>query len=306
MSETPCQPSQPESGHQRTDPADIATDRGTLNPEQGTTESRRAEVSQFSHPARNAEAQDATSDAETAPNARQSADNRQPAVTTLPEVTPAENGVSSAKRATDALNKFAESWGPAIDRLEAKLDKEGPWGPFAGEETRKNLEANGKKLAENLEAVMRRCGQADDEASATGTEAQVCRDIARRQRRGLAKYGVTVIANNLSFAQWLQHFYEELLDGAVYAKRILTQMNHEPENQTENNGGAPSVLPDNANPPNRHRKPGAGRKAKPCPGCGATKSIGSTVKNGIPTRRCKQCGHVVQTYPHLANGKAAE
>lgn len=156
----------------------------------------------------------------------------------------------------------------------------------------------------NLDDVMRRCGQADDEAPATGTEALVCADITKRQRRGLAKYGKTVIGNPLSFAQWLQHFYEELLDGAVYAKRILT-MTHEPENQTDSDSSAAGVLPDNANPPNRHRKPGAGRKAKPCPGCGAVKSIGSTVKNRIPTRRCKACGFVVQTYPHLANAAKA-
>ena len=156
----------------------------------------------------------------------------------------------------------------------------------------------------NLGDVMRRCGQADESAPATGTEALVCADIARRQRRGLAKYGKTVIANNLSFAQWLQHFYEELLDGAIYAKRILT-MTHDNQNKNQSDGGADGVLPDGPAPVQRHRKPGAGRKAKPCPGCGATKSIGSTVKNGIPTRRCKVCGHVVQTYPHLANGKTA-
>lgn len=251
MSETPCRPSQPESGHPRTELADIATDKGTSNPEQDTTASKREEVSQFSPHARSAEGRGAMNSAETAPDASQSADDGAPAVTTLPEPPPAENAVSGA----------------------------------------------------NLDDVMRRCGQSDDEAPATGTEAQVCRDIAKRQRRGLAKYGKTVIANNLPFARWLQHFYEELLDASVYAKRILTKMNYEPENENQSDVGADGVLPDNTNPPNRHRKPGAGRKAKPCPNCGATKSIGSTVRNGIPTRRCKACGYVVQTYPHLANVK---
>lgn len=59
---------------------------------------------------------------------------------------------------------------------------------------------------------------------ATGTEAQVCRDIADRQARGIAKYGTTVADNPLTQQQWLQHMYEELLDGAVYAKRLLSEM----------------------------------------------------------------------------------
>lgn len=316
MSETPCQPSQQENGHIVTDPADIATETATSNPEQDTTASKREEVSQFSPHARSAEGPGAMNSTETVPDATQSEDSSPPAVVTLPDPIPSEKAVSGANlddadempvtmsqiglpkhlpTATDALNQFAESWGPAIDKLDAKIDAEGPWGPFANEETRRKLEANGKKLAEKLLC----------DAPATGTEAQVCADIAKRQRRGLAKYGKTVIGNPLSFAQWLQHFYEELLDGAIYAKRILT-MNHDNQNENPSDGVPAGVLPDNANPPNRHRKPGAGRKAKPCPGCGAVKSIGSTVKNGIPTRRCKNCGHVVQTYPHLANVKAAE
>lgn len=253
MSETPCQPSQQENGHIVTDPADIATETATSNPEQDTTASKRGGVSQFSPHARSAEGLGAMNSTETAPDAKQSADNASPAVTTLPEPTPAEKAVSGA----------------------------------------------------NLDDVMRRCGQADDEAPATGTEAQVCRDIAKRQRKGIAKYRNTVANNPLTFARWLQHFYEELLDGAVYAKRILTTMNHEPENETDSDRNADGVQPASDPVVQRHRKPGAGRKAKPCPGCGATKSIGSTVKNGIPTRRCKVCKFVVQTYPHLANAAKA-
>jgi len=59
---------------------------------------------------------------------------------------------------------------------------------------------------------------------ATGTEAQVCRDIATRQAHGIAKYGTTVDDNPLTQQQWLQHMYEELLDGAVYAKRLMNEM----------------------------------------------------------------------------------
>lgn len=56
-------------------------------------------------------------------------------------------------------------------------------------------------------------------AAPTGTEAIVCADIARRQALGIAKYGQTVADNPLALQQWLQHAYEELLDGAIYLKR---------------------------------------------------------------------------------------
>lgn len=240
---------------------------------------------------------------ESYPDATQSADNGAPTVVTLPQQTPAENAVSGALKTRLAPNgqfiPFGTEWSEQeqkivpIQLVVANLDD--------ADEMFVTMSQIG--LRKHLDAVMRRCGQADESAPATGTEALVCADIAKRQRRGLAKYGKTVIANNLSFVAWLQHFYEELLDASVYAKRILT-MTHEQENQTDSDGVPAGVLPDNANPPNRHRKPGAGRKAKHCPGCGAVKSIGSTVKNGIPTRRCKVCGFVVQTYPHLANVKA--
>lgn len=58
----------------------------------------------------------------------------------------------------------------------------------------------------------------------TGTEAQVCEDIARRQQFGLNKYKISVADNPLGLAQWVQHLYEELLDASVYAKRILGQL----------------------------------------------------------------------------------
>jgi len=54
---------------------------------------------------------------------------------------------------------------------------------------------------------------------ATGVEADVCRDIAERQARGIAKYKTTVADNPLTLRQWLQHAYEEALDLAVYLKR---------------------------------------------------------------------------------------
>lgn len=57
----------------------------------------------------------------------------------------------------------------------------------------------------------------------TGIEAQVCVDIAERQRRGVAKYGTTVAENPLTQRQWLVHAYEEALDLAVYLRRIINQ-----------------------------------------------------------------------------------
>ena len=59
---------------------------------------------------------------------------------------------------------------------------------------------------------------------ATGTEADVCRDIARRQALGVTKYGTTVRENPLKVRDWLQHQYEELLDAAVYCKRAMEEM----------------------------------------------------------------------------------
>ena len=60
--------------------------------------------------------------------------------------------------------------------------------------------------------------------SVSGTEARVCADIAKRQALGLAKYGVSVKENPLSFRAWLQHAYEETLDQAVYLKRAIEEL----------------------------------------------------------------------------------
>lgn len=60
--------------------------------------------------------------------------------------------------------------------------------------------------------------------SATGIELQVCKDIERRQKIGLQKYGTTVLENNLPLISWLQHAYEETLDKAVYLKRAMYEL----------------------------------------------------------------------------------
>lgn len=71
-----------------------------------------------------------------------------------------------------------------------------------------------------------------DSSEPHGIEAQVCEDIATRQRTGMAKYGVSVAANPLELRQWLQHLYEELLDASVYLKRAMAE-----------NDGKPPVTP---------------------------------------------------------------
>jgi hypothetical protein len=58
----------------------------------------------------------------------------------------------------------------------------------------------------------------------TGIEAEVCADIAARQQKGIAKYGVTVDDNQLTEREWLQHHYEELLDAAIYCKKRMKLM----------------------------------------------------------------------------------
>ena len=64
-------------------------------------------------------------------------------------------------------------------------------------------------------------------ARVTGTEARVCELIAARQRLGVAKYGMTVAGNPLSLRQWHQHHLEELLDAAIYVKRIIEEMDRQ-------------------------------------------------------------------------------
>jgi len=67
-----------------------------------------------------------------------------------------------------------------------------------------------------------------DSSKPHGIEAQVCEDIASRQRTGMAKYGVSVAANPLELRQWLNHLYEELLDASVYLKRAMAENDAKP------------------------------------------------------------------------------
>ena len=58
----------------------------------------------------------------------------------------------------------------------------------------------------------------------SGIEAQVCDDIARRQKMGVKKYGTTLADNPAGEIERLQHAYEETLDLANYLKwQILSK-----------------------------------------------------------------------------------
>ena len=51
-------------------------------------------------------------------------------------------------------------------------------------------------------------------------EDEVCEEIKERAAKGLAKYGVSMEREDLGTQAWLQHLLEELLDAAVYVKRL--------------------------------------------------------------------------------------
>lgn len=72
-----------------------------------------------------------------------------------------------------------------------------------------------------------------------GTEARVCDDIARRQRRGIQKYGFTVEGNPLPLISWLRHAYEECLDQAVYLRRAIEEIENQNATGSPTTGGQP-------------------------------------------------------------------
>lgn len=56
---------------------------------------------------------------------------------------------------------------------------------------------------------------------------EICADLERREGKGLKEYGCTVDRTNLSELEWLQSLYEELLDSAVYTKKLINIKKHE-------------------------------------------------------------------------------
>lgn len=61
-------------------------------------------------------------------------------------------------------------------------------------------------------------------------EDEVCEEIQARAERGLNKYGVTMERGDLDIHEWLQHLLEELLDAAVYVKRLQKEYAEMTEN----------------------------------------------------------------------------
>ena len=54
-------------------------------------------------------------------------------------------------------------------------------------------------------------------------EDEVCEKIQQRAAVGKKKYGVTMERGDLSLGEWLTHLQEELMDGAVYVRRLVNE-----------------------------------------------------------------------------------
>lgn len=50
---------------------------------------------------------------------------------------------------------------------------------------------------------------------------EVSNDLKNRSVLGFSKYNTTMDRTDLSETEWLQHLYEELLDAAVYTKKLI-------------------------------------------------------------------------------------
>ena len=46
-------------------------------------------------------------------------------------------------------------------------------------------------------------------------------DIINREKKGLETYGTTMDRDDLSEIDWLVHTYEEILDAAIYIKKLI-------------------------------------------------------------------------------------
>lgn len=55
-------------------------------------------------------------------------------------------------------------------------------------------------------------------------EDKVIAKISARRELGLKKYGVGLERTDLTAEQWLTHFQEEMMDGALYAERAIEEM----------------------------------------------------------------------------------
>lgn len=53
---------------------------------------------------------------------------------------------------------------------------------------------------------------------------KVISDLQKRAEIGFKKYGTNTERTDLAPEDWLQHLYEELLDGAIYINAYLTSI----------------------------------------------------------------------------------
>lgn len=73
------------------------------------------------------------------------------------------------------------------------------------------------------------------------TVAAVIEDLRRRELKGLETYGTTMDRTDLSQSEWMQHLYEELLDAAVYLKKIQNGSQRRTDNQKTDTGNVEQV-----------------------------------------------------------------
>jgi hypothetical protein len=73
--------------------------------------------------------------------------------------------------------------------------------------------------------------------------AAVIEDLKRRELKGLETYGTTMDRTDLSHSEWMQHLYEELLDAAVYLKKIQNGSQRRTDNQKTDSGNVEQVGP---------------------------------------------------------------
>ena len=58
----------------------------------------------------------------------------------------------------------------------------------------------------------------------------VCNSLREREKRGMSKYGVNTMRDDLSTLEWLQHLQEELMDACVYVEKLKGEIKDEKNN----------------------------------------------------------------------------
>jgi hypothetical protein len=56
---------------------------------------------------------------------------------------------------------------------------------------------------------------------------QVKNNFDSRSRTGIEKYGTTLDRDDLTFAEWLTHLQEELMDATLYVEKLKSEMENE-------------------------------------------------------------------------------